>query len=59
MQEVWHKIRVLIQIGRDPPIHIWKTENMQVVSVLKGQHQRGICALDFTGSQFSVHAGSY
>ncbi|GFN97686.1 echinoderm microtubule-associated protein-like 6 [Plakobranchus ocellatus] len=36
------------QVGRDPSIHIWDVESLKTGSVLKGQHQRGICALDFS-----------
>ncbi|XP_055878559.1 echinoderm microtubule-associated protein-like 6 isoform X2 [Biomphalaria glabrata] len=36
------------QVGRDPVIHIWDTETLKTGSILKGQHQRGICALDFS-----------
>ena len=37
------------QVGRDPPIHIWNAVTMEPISVLKGEHFRGICALDFSG----------
>ncbi|XP_046848411.1 echinoderm microtubule-associated protein-like 6 [Xenia sp. Carnegie-2017] len=37
------------QVGRDPCIHIWHAENLECLSVLKGQHQRGVCAVDFSG----------
>ncbi|XP_012942464.1 echinoderm microtubule-associated protein-like 6 isoform X2 [Aplysia californica] len=36
------------QVGRDPSIHIWDTESLKTGSVLKGQHQRGVCAVDFS-----------
>ncbi|GFS05106.1 echinoderm microtubule-associated protein-like 6 [Elysia marginata] len=37
------------EVGRDPSIHIWDVESLKTGSVLKGHHQRGICALDFSG----------
>ncbi|XP_035687635.1 echinoderm microtubule-associated protein-like 6 isoform X3 [Branchiostoma floridae] len=37
------------QVGRDPAIHVWDTETMKPLSVLRGGHQRGICAVDFSG----------
>ena len=37
------------QVGRDPPIHVWNAATMEPLSVLKGEHFRGICALDFSG----------
>uniref|UniRef100_H3AR31 EMAP like 6 n=1 Tax=Latimeria chalumnae TaxID=7897 RepID=H3AR31_LATCH len=36
------------QVGRDPAIHIWDTQTLKCLSLLKGQHQRGVCALDFS-----------
>ncbi|UJR29986.1 hypothetical protein I4U23_017533 [Adineta vaga] len=36
------------QIGRDPPIHVWDPIEMQTISILKGQHFRGVCALGFS-----------
>uniref|UniRef100_A0A673XFV8 EMAP like 5 n=1 Tax=Salmo trutta TaxID=8032 RepID=A0A673XFV8_SALTR len=36
------------QVGRDSSIHIWDTEIMKPMSVLKGFHQLGVCALDFS-----------
>ncbi|TTC14938.1 Echinoderm microtubule-associated protein-like 6 [Bagarius yarrelli] len=36
------------QVGRDSPIHIWETEFLKPLSVLKGFHQFGVCALDFS-----------
>ena len=38
-----------VQVGRDPAIHVWDAEQMTTLSVLKGQHERGICAVDFSG----------
>uniref|UniRef100_A0A8P0PAV1 EMAP like 5 n=1 Tax=Canis lupus familiaris TaxID=9615 RepID=A0A8P0PAV1_CANLF len=37
------------QVGRDPSIHIWDTETIKPLSVLKGCHQYGVCAVDFSG----------
>uniref|UniRef100_H3AL06 EMAP like 5 n=1 Tax=Latimeria chalumnae TaxID=7897 RepID=H3AL06_LATCH len=36
------------QVGRDASIHIWDTETLKPLSVLKGCHQFGVCALDFS-----------
>ena len=36
------------QIGREPTVHVWDTETMETVSVLQGQHSRGVCAVDFS-----------
>ncbi|CAB1335195.1 unnamed protein product, partial [Coregonus sp. 'balchen'] len=36
------------QVGRDSSIHIWDTEILKPMSVLKGFHQLGVCALDFS-----------
>ncbi|XP_036887500.1 echinoderm microtubule-associated protein-like 5 isoform X3 [Sturnira hondurensis] len=36
------------QVGRDPSIHIWDTETIKPLSVLKGCHQCGVCAVDFS-----------
>eukprot|EP00043_Microstomoeca_roanoka_P006737 m.65510 g.65510 ORF g.65510 m.65510 type:complete len:1912 (-) comp13543_c0_seq2:42-5777(-) len=35
------------QVGKDPPIHVWSLKTRQTLSILKGGHSRGICALDF------------
>ncbi|PIK34378.1 putative echinoderm microtubule-associated protein-like 6 [Apostichopus japonicus] len=37
------------QVGRDPTIHIWDATTMKTLAMLKGQHQRGVCAVDFSG----------
>ncbi len=39
-----------IQVGRDSSIHIWDTETLKPMSVLRGFHQLGVCALDFSGN---------
>lgn len=36
------------QIGRDPPIHVWEMNEMKTLSILKGEHYRGICSLSFS-----------
>ncbi|KAF7251683.1 Echinoderm microtubule-associated protein-like 5, partial [Varanus komodoensis] len=36
------------QVGRDSSIHIWDTETIKPLSVLKGYHQFGVCAVDFS-----------
>uniref|UniRef100_A0AAY4A246 Echinoderm microtubule-associated protein-like 5 n=1 Tax=Denticeps clupeoides TaxID=299321 RepID=A0AAY4A246_9TELE len=36
------------QVGRESSIHIWETELLKPMSVLKGFHQVGVCALDFS-----------
>ena len=37
------------QIGRDPSIHVWDVVSMEMQSVLKGGHSRGVCAVAFSG----------
>eukprot|EP00795_Rhopilema_esculentum_P003114 gene3114-1413_t len=36
------------QVGRDATVHIWDAEKCEVLSILKGQHERGVCAVDFS-----------
>ena len=36
------------QIGRDPTVHVWNVETMETMSILQGQHSRGVCAVDFS-----------
>ncbi|XP_013915817.1 PREDICTED: echinoderm microtubule-associated protein-like 5 [Thamnophis sirtalis] len=36
------------QVGRDAAIHIWDIQMLKCLSLLRGHHQRGICALDFS-----------
>uniref|UniRef100_A0A672QM47 EMAP like 5 n=1 Tax=Sinocyclocheilus grahami TaxID=75366 RepID=A0A672QM47_SINGR len=43
------------QVGRDSSIHVWETEFLKPLSVLKGFHQFGVCALDFSGMQLSMN----
>lgn len=40
---------LLLQVGRDAAIHVWDTQTLKCLSLLKGYHQRGVCALDFSG----------
>ncbi|XP_046338524.1 echinoderm microtubule-associated protein-like 6 isoform X1 [Haliotis rufescens] len=47
-----HPIKDLVatgQVGREPSIHVWDAETLKTGSILKGHHQRGICAVDFSG----------
>ncbi|WAR18910.1 EMAL6-like protein [Mya arenaria] len=47
-----HPLKDLIatgQVGRDPSVHVWDVETLKTVAVLKGQHERGVCAVDFSG----------
>ncbi|GAB1295883.1 Echinoderm microtubule-associated protein-like 6 [Apodemus speciosus] len=37
------------QVGRDAAVHVWDTQTLKCLSLLKGHHQRGVCALDFSG----------
>ena len=39
----------VVQVGRDSSVHIWDTEQLKPMSVLRGFHQLGVCALDFSG----------
>ena len=39
------------QVGRDATVHIWDGDNCEVISILKGQHERGVCTVDFSGKQ--------
>lgn len=38
-----------MQVGRDPAVHVWDIQTLKCLSLLKGFHQRGVCALDFSG----------
>ncbi|KAK1798480.1 hypothetical protein P4O66_006772, partial [Electrophorus voltai] len=42
------------QVGRDPAIHVWDIQSLKCLSVLRGQHQRGVCALEFTADGKSL-----
>lgn len=39
----------MLQVGRDPAIHVWDSVKMETLAILKGQHERGVCAVDFSG----------
>ncbi len=39
------------QVGRDPTVHVWDADTMKTLSILRGQHQRGVCAVDFSGAR--------
>ena len=41
-------------MGRDPAVHVWDAVKMETLAILKGQHERGVCAVDFSGTLFSV-----
>ncbi|KAK7103893.1 echinoderm microtubule-associated protein-like 6 [Littorina saxatilis] len=46
-----HPLKDLIatgQVGRDPSIHVWDVETLKTGAILKGQHQRGVCTVDFS-----------
>ena len=36
------------QVGRDPAIHVWDIDKMNTLSILKGEHTRGVCSLNFS-----------
>ncbi|XP_048456030.1 echinoderm microtubule-associated protein-like 5 [Rhincodon typus] len=36
------------QVSRDSAIHIWDAELLKPLSILKGHHQFGVCAVDFS-----------
>ncbi|KAG7492916.1 hypothetical protein MATL_G00019970 [Megalops atlanticus] len=42
------------QVGRDPAIHVWDVQTLKCLSLLRGHHQRGVCALDFTADGKSL-----
>ncbi|KAI1886389.1 hypothetical protein AGOR_G00213510 [Albula goreensis] len=42
------------QVGRDPAIHVWDIQTLKCLSLLKGHHQRGVCALDFSADGKSL-----
>lgn len=43
--------RSCVQVGRDPAIHVWDIQTLKCLSLLKGYHSRGVCALEFTGNR--------
>ena len=36
------------QIGNSPSIHVWNATSKETLSILKGFHEKGVCALDFS-----------
>ncbi|KAI1896973.1 hypothetical protein AGOR_G00100430 [Albula goreensis] len=42
------------QVGRDPAIHIWDVQTLNCLSLLRGHHQKGVCALEFTADGKSL-----
>ena len=36
------------QVAREPEIHVWDVEGLSTISIFKGAHDRGVCALEFT-----------
>jgi len=42
-------------VGKDPEVHVWDAEALKTLSVLKGAHERGVCAVDFSGEISSWH----
>ncbi|XP_013768907.1 echinoderm microtubule-associated protein-like 6 [Pundamilia nyererei] len=42
------------QVGRDPAVHVWDIQTLKCLSLLKGFHQRGVCALDFSADGKSL-----
>ncbi|XP_034043528.1 echinoderm microtubule-associated protein-like 6 [Thalassophryne amazonica] len=36
------------QVGRDPAIHVWDIQTLTCLSLLKGHHNQGVCALEYT-----------
>ncbi|XP_072318733.1 echinoderm microtubule-associated protein-like 6, partial [Eucyclogobius newberryi] len=37
-----------LQVGRDAEIHVWDVQTLKCVSLLRGHHSTGVCALDFS-----------
>ena len=42
------------QVGKDPDVHVWDVETLKSLAILKGAHQRGVCAVDFSGKQVYI-----
>ncbi|MEQ2185713.1 Echinoderm microtubule-associated protein-like 6, partial [Goodea atripinnis] len=42
------------QVGRDPAVHVWDVQTLRCLSLLRGHHQRGVCALDFSADGKSL-----
>ncbi|KAJ4919988.1 hypothetical protein JOQ06_006466, partial [Pogonophryne albipinna] len=43
-----------VQVGRDPAVHVWDIQTLKCLSLLKGHHSRGVCALEFTADGKSL-----
>ncbi|XP_038164228.1 echinoderm microtubule-associated protein-like 6 isoform X4 [Cyprinodon tularosa] len=42
------------QVGRDPAVHVWDVQTLKCLSLLRGHHHRGVCALDFSADGKSL-----
>ncbi|XP_047458383.1 echinoderm microtubule-associated protein-like 6 isoform X2 [Mugil cephalus] len=42
------------QVGRDPSVHVWDVQTLKCLSLLRGFHHRGVCALDFSADGKSL-----
>ncbi|KAM9770291.1 LOW QUALITY PROTEIN: echinoderm microtubule-associated protein-like 6 [Menidia menidia] len=42
------------QVGRDPAIHVWDVQSLKCMSLLRGSHSGGVCALEFTADGKSL-----
>ncbi|KAA8578091.1 hypothetical protein FQN60_011515, partial [Etheostoma spectabile] len=42
------------QVGRDPAVHVWDVQTLKCLSLLKGHHSKGVCALEFTADGKSL-----
>lgn len=47
-----------MQVGRDPAVHVWDIQTLKCLSLLKGHHSKGVCALEFTGTLTGEHTAS-
>ncbi|KAG8014924.1 Echinoderm microtubule-associated protein-like 6 [Nibea albiflora] len=47
------------QVGRDPAVHVWDVQTLKCLSLLRGHHGRGVCALDFTGGGLTFRRGIF
>ena len=36
------------QIGNPPCVHIWNASTKETLSILKGEHSKGVCSVDFS-----------
>uniref|UniRef100_A0A3Q3WD54 EMAP like 5 n=1 Tax=Mola mola TaxID=94237 RepID=A0A3Q3WD54_MOLML len=42
------------QVRADPAIHVWDVQTLKCLSLLRGFHHRGVCALDFSADGKSL-----